>query len=135
MSLSSEISQSRPISPISKVGVVGGGIMGSGIAEVAARSGCEVLIREIDAAACEVTQQRIERSLDKAVRSDKLSVADRNATVARLGYVTDLEALADRDIVIEAVIEAEDLTTQIFRTLGAETAPACWPATRRPSRS
>src|SRR3954454_15799528 len=104
------------------VGVVGGGIMGSGIAEVAARSGCDVLVREVDGAACQVTQRRIERSMDKAVRSGKLPAADRDAAVARLRYVTDFEAFGDRDLVIEAVIEDEALKTDIFRTLGKVTA-------------
>ena len=107
------------------VGVVGGGIMGSGIAEVAARSGCDVVVREVNAAAAEATQQRIERSLDKAVRTGKLTPADRDSTVARLQYVTKLEALADREIVIEAVIEDESLKTEIFRTLGQVTATDC----------
>jgi 3-hydroxybutyryl-CoA dehydrogenase len=107
------------------VGVVGGGIMGSGIAEVAARSGCDVLIREVNASACEVAQRRIERSLDKAVRSGKLPEADRDAAVGRLRYVTELDDFADRDIVIEAVIEDEVLKTEIFRTLGKVTAPGC----------
>jgi|SRR5690349_5946756 3-hydroxybutyryl-CoA dehydrogenase len=107
------------------VGVVGGGIMGSGIAEVAARSGCDVLVREVNAAACEVSQRRIERSLDKAVRSGKLPEADRQATVGRLRYVTELDEFADRDIVIEAVIEDEMLKSEIFRTLGKVTASHC----------
>jgi len=111
--------------PFEAVGVVGGGIMGSGIAEVAARSGCDVVVREVNAAACEATQQRIERSLDKAVRSGKLPSADRDATVARLHYVTELEAFADRDIVIEAVIEDETLKADIFRTLGQAVAKNC----------
>jgi 3-hydroxybutyryl-CoA dehydrogenase len=104
------------------VGVVGGGIMGSGIAEVAARSGCDVVIREVDAAACAVAQRRIERSMEKAVGSGKLAAADRDAAVARLRYVTEFEAFADRDIVIEAVIEDENLKTEIFRVLGKVTA-------------
>jgi 3-hydroxybutyryl-CoA dehydrogenase len=104
------------------VGVVGGGIMGSGIAEVAARSGCDVVIREVDAAACAVAQRRIERSMDKAVGSGKLTAADRDAAVARLRYVTEFEVFADRDIVIEAVIEDENLKTEIFRMLGKVTA-------------
>ena len=108
-----------------RVGVVGGGIMGSGIAEVAARSGCDVLVREVDAAACERTQQRIERSLDKAVRTGKLPAADRDATQARLRYVTELEEFADREIVIEAVIEEETLKADIFRSLGKVTASGC----------
>jgi 3-hydroxybutyryl-CoA dehydrogenase len=104
------------------VGVVGGGIMGSGIAEVAARSGCDVMVREVSAAACEATQQRIERSLDKAVRTGKLTEADRDGTVARLSYVTDLGEFGGRDIVIEAVIEDERLKADIFRSLGEVTA-------------
>ena len=100
------------------VGVIGGGIMGSGIAEVAARSGCDVLVREVDAAACGRAQARIERSFDKAVRSGKLPSEDRDRAVARLRYVTDLDAFADRDIVIEAAIEDETLKTEIFRQLG-----------------
>jgi 3-hydroxybutyryl-CoA dehydrogenase len=107
------------------VGVVGGGIMGSGIAEVAARSGCDVVIREVNAAACDVAQRRIERSLDKAVRSGKLPEADREATVDRLRYVTELDEFADRDIVIEAVIEEEMLKSEIFRTLGKVTTSTC----------
>jgi 3-hydroxybutyryl-CoA dehydrogenase len=103
------------------VGVVGGGIMGSGIAEVAARSGCDVVVREVDETACEVTRHRIERSMDKAVRSGKLPAADRDAAVARLRYVTDFDLFADRDIVIEAVVEDESLKTEIFRSLGKVT--------------
>jgi 3-hydroxybutyryl-CoA dehydrogenase len=107
------------------VGVVGGGIMGSGIAEVAARSGCDVVVREVNAAACELTQHRIERSLDKAVRSGKLPAADRDASLGRLRYVTELEEFADREVVIEAVIEDEALKTDIFRALGKVTASGC----------
>jgi len=105
-----------------QVGVVGGGIMGSGIAEVAARSGCHVLVREVDVPAAEATRRRIERSLDKAVRSGKLPAADRDAAVARLSYVTGLDAFADRDIVIEAVVEDESLKADVFRALGRVTA-------------
>ena len=104
------------------VGVVGGGIMGSGIAEVAARSGCDVVVREVDDAACGVAQHRIERSMDKAVRSGKLPATDRDAAVARLRYVTDLDVFADRALVIEAVVEDEPLKIEIFRTLGKVTA-------------
>jgi 3-hydroxybutyryl-CoA dehydrogenase len=104
------------------VGVVGGGIMGSGIAEVAARSGCDVVVREVDEAACGLARHRIERSMDKAVRSGKLPAADRDAAVARLRYVTDLDVFADRDLVIEAVVEDEPLKIEIFRALGKITA-------------
>src|SRR4051812_44921996 len=99
------------------VGVVGGGIMGSGIAEVAARSGCDVLVREVDATACDASRGRIERSLDKAVRSGRLTDADRDAAAGRVRYVTGFEEFADRDLVIEAVVEDEALKAEIFRTL------------------
>jgi len=104
------------------VGVVGGGIMGSGIAEVAARNGCDVVIREVDATACDASRHRIERSLDKAVRVGKLTEAERDDAAGRLRYVTGFEEFADRDLVIEAVVEDEALKVEIFRTVGKVTA-------------
>jgi 3-hydroxybutyryl-CoA dehydrogenase len=104
------------------VGVVGGGIMGSGIAEVAARAGCDVVVREIDAASCDRSRARIERSLDKAVASGKLDAADRDAALGRLRHVVDFDEFADRDVVIEAVVEDEALKTDIFRALSKVTA-------------
>jgi len=104
------------------VGVVGGGIMGSGIAEVAARNGCDVVIREVDATACDASRHRIERSLDKAVRVGKLTEAERDDAAGRLRYVTGFEEFADRDLVIEAVVEDEALKAEIFRTVGKVTA-------------
>ena len=59
---------------INVVGIVGGGIMGSGIAEVAARSRCDVVLREVNETAIEVAQGRLAASLDKAVRNGKLAV-------------------------------------------------------------
>ena len=100
------------------VGVVGGGIMGSGIAEVCARHGCDVLLREIDGRAAGVARERVERSMDRAVGSGKLAAAERDAAAARLSYVTDLEALAGCDIVIEAVVEDEVEKLALFRALG-----------------
>jgi 3-hydroxybutyryl-CoA dehydrogenase len=106
---------------VEAVGVVGGGIMGSGIAEVAARNGCDVVVREIDASACEATQRRIEASMDKAVRSGKLEAGERDAAVGRLRYVTDFEPFADRDVVIEAVTEDETEKAAVFRALSKVT--------------
>jgi 3-hydroxybutyryl-CoA dehydrogenase len=103
------------------VGVVGGGIMGSGIAEVSARAGCTVVVREVDSSAADATRRRIEASMDKAVRSGKLAGADRDQAVARLSYVTEFEAFADCDIVCEAVIEDETEKAAVFRALGKVT--------------
>ena len=103
------------------VGVVGAGIMGSGIAEVSARAGCTVLVREVDAPAADAARRRIERSLDKAVRAGKLDAAGRDAAAARLAYVTDFEALAGCDVVVEAVVEDEGEKAAVFRALGKVT--------------
>jgi 3-hydroxybutyryl-CoA dehydrogenase len=107
------------------VGVVGGGIMGSGIAEVTARAGFDVLVREVDAAAVERARERLASSLARAVRSGKSSDEERVATLGRVGFTCELGDLADRDVVIEAVVEEEAVKTSIFRELGGIVAPHC----------
>jgi 3-hydroxybutyryl-CoA dehydrogenase len=108
-----------------RVGVVGGGIMGSGIAEVSARAGYDVLVREVDDAAAEAARRRLEKSLGKAVRAGKFSEADRVAALARLSFTTDLGDLADRDVVIEAVVEDEAEKSAVFRALGGIVSGEC----------
>jgi 3-hydroxybutyryl-CoA dehydrogenase len=108
---------------VEKVGVVGGGIMGSGIAEVAARSGCDVLLCEVSETAAESAAARIAKSLARAEKSGKLSAAEREAAQGRLRTVTDLAELADRDLVIEAVVEDEAEKVAIFQALGKVVAP------------
>ena len=85
---------------VEKVGVVGCGLMGSGIAEVAAKSGFDVVVREVNAEFLEAGQGRIKKSLDRAVDKGKLEGADRDAAWARIRFTTDLADLADRDLVI-----------------------------------
>ncbi|HET7477546.1 MAG TPA: 3-hydroxybutyryl-CoA dehydrogenase [Dermatophilaceae bacterium] len=101
-----------------RVGVVGGGIMGSGIAEVAARAGCQVLLREVDEAACAGSKQRITKSLRRAVASGKLAEEELDPILARIDFTQDLDALADRELTIEAIIEDEVEKSAIFSTLG-----------------
>ena len=108
---------------VEKVGVIGGGIMGSGIAEVAARSGCEVLLCEVSDAAAENALARIHKSLARAERSGKLSATDREAAQERLRTVSDVAELADRDLVVEAVVEDETEKVAIFQALGKVVAP------------
>jgi 3-hydroxybutyryl-CoA dehydrogenase len=91
--------------------------MGSGIAEVCARAGLDVMVREIDAAACERGRERLVGSLDRAVRNGKATEAERDAAVARLHFTTDFADLGDRQLVVEAVIEDEALKTSVFREL------------------
>jgi 3-hydroxybutyryl-CoA dehydrogenase len=104
-------------SDIQRVGVVGCGLMGSGIAEVCSRAGLDVIVREINAGAAEAGQKRLTNSLDRGVRSGKLTEAERDAALARLTFTTDLGDLADRQLVIEAVIEDEALKTEVFTIL------------------
>jgi 3-hydroxybutyryl-CoA dehydrogenase len=97
-----------------RVGVVGCGLMGSGIAEVAARAGRDVAVVESDAVAAERGLARIERSLATAVARGKLSEDDRAAALDRIGVSHDLDALADRELVIEAVFEDETAKVAVF---------------------
>jgi 3-hydroxybutyryl-CoA dehydrogenase len=109
--------------PVRAVGVIGGGIMGSGIAEVAARSGCDVILCEVSESAAETGLARIRKSLGRAEKSGKLSSADREAAEGRLHTATDVAELADRDLVIEAVIEDEAEKVAIFQALGKVVRP------------
>lgn len=102
---------------ISKLGVVGGGQMGAGIAEVAAKSGTDVLVMEVSAELAERSLDRITRSLDKAVDRGKLEASQRDAALAKISYTTDLAEFSDRDLAIEAVTENEQLKLDIFRSL------------------
>ncbi len=104
---------------ISKLGVVGGGQMGAGIAEVAAKAGTEVMIMEVQPEFAEKSRERLVRSLDRAVERGKLEAEDRNAALGRVAFTTDLAEFADRELVIEAVTEDEDLKIGIFETLDA----------------
>ena len=102
---------------IERVGVVGCGQMGSGIAEVCARAGLDTIVQEVDAAAAERGRQRLLASFDKAVARSKMSEEQRDATIARLTFTTDLADFADRQLVVEAVVEDETMKTSVFRTL------------------
>ena len=104
---------------IERVGVIGGGLMGAGIAEVCARAGCHVVVREVEPAAAEAALARITSSLDRGARSGKLSEAERDAALGRLQVTTDLDALADRQLVVEAVVEDEATKVEVFRALDA----------------
>jgi len=105
------------VSEIQRVGVVGCGLMGSGIAEVCARAGLDVLVNEIHRDALTAGRNRITASLDRALRNGKLDEAGHDAALYRLSFTTDLGEFADRDLVIEAVAEQEAAKVEIFTTL------------------
>ncbi len=91
--------------------------MGSGIAEVCARAGLDVLVSEVSHDATEAARGRIASSLGKGVRSGKLSAEDRDAALERLRFTTDLADFADRNLVVEAVAENEQVKTEVFAAL------------------
>src|SRR3954467_4643245 len=102
---------------IKKVGVLGCGLMGSGIAEVAARSGYETVVREVTEELVDKGIQKIGGSLGKAVERGKLEAAVRDETLSRLSGTVKLEDLADCDIVIEAIVENLEEKKKIFSNL------------------
>jgi 3-hydroxybutyryl-CoA dehydrogenase len=102
---------------ISRVGVVGVGLMGSGIAEVCARAGLSVLVNEINADALDAGRRRIEASLGRGLKHGKLTEAERDAALSRIEFTTDLGTFADRQLVIEAVVETEQAKTEVFTAL------------------
>ena len=101
------------------VAVVGCGLMGSGIAEVMARAGRSVLVHEVDEDAVQRGRARIEASLGRAVRTGKLAEAVRDEVLGRIEIGTDLDALADAELVVEAASEDEAVKTELFRRLDA----------------
>ena len=108
---------------VSTVGVIGGGIMGTGIAEVSARAGCDVVICEVNQAYAESALGRVRKSLARAEKTGKMTTADREAAEGRVRAVTDIAELADRDLVVEAVIEDEAEKIAIFQALGKVARP------------
>ncbi len=102
---------------IDRVGVVGCGLMGSGIAEVCARAGLDVMVREVNAEAAEAGRSRLVKSLDRGVSAGKLSESERDAAFSRLSFTTDMADMADRQLVVEAVLEQEAMKIEIFQEL------------------
>src|SRR5687767_5849827 len=100
---------------IERVGVVGGGLMGSGIAEVCARHGLDVVVVDADDAAIKAGRQRIETSLANAVRHGKLDADVQQRTLDAVSFESEIGALSDRHLVVEAVTENEAVKTSIFR--------------------
>lgn len=102
---------------ISKVGVVGCGLMGSGIAEISAKAGLQVVVREMDAKALESGTARVQKSLERAVSRGKATDEERTQTLDRIAFSTRLEDLADADLVIEAIVEDPAAKNELFKSL------------------
>jgi 3-hydroxybutyryl-CoA dehydrogenase len=108
---------------IERVAVLGGGLMGSGIAEVSAAAGLPVVVREVDEPAAEAARSRIESSLARAVAGGKASDAAAHETLERIEFTTHLHDLADADLVVEAVPEDVALKTRVLREVAEVVEP------------
>ena len=102
---------------ITRVGVLGAGLMGSGIAQVAAQAGLPTVVREVSDALGARAQRGIEKSLAKGIEKGKVTPEVRDATLAGLTFTTDLEALRDCDIILEAVVEDLEIKNMLWREL------------------
>jgi 3-hydroxybutyryl-CoA dehydrogenase len=107
---------------IARVGVVGGGLMGSGIAQVAAQAGIATTLRELTEPLVQRARANITRSLDKSIEKGKLTADARDAALSRLTTTTRLDDLAACDVVIEAVVEDLDVKNALWRELNAHCA-------------
>ena len=102
---------------IETVGVLGGGLMGSGIAQVAAQSGCTTIVREVSDAICQRARAGIEKTLAKGIEKGKVTTEQRDRTLGNLTFTTEVAALKDCDIVIEAVVEDLEVKNGLWREL------------------
>ncbi len=102
---------------VKRIGIVGSGIMGSGVAEVAAKAGIEVVLRSRSQSSADATVAALERSLTKQVERGKLEQADATAALGRVRPVEDLAELADCDLVLESIVEELEPKLELFRAL------------------
>jgi 3-hydroxybutyryl-CoA dehydrogenase len=109
---------------IRSVAVLGGGLMGSGIAQVAAQAGLPTVVREVSESLAQRARASVERSLARAVERGKLDAGGRDAALARLRVTTDFASVAEADLVIEAVVEDLAVKNALWRELDALCPPA-----------
>jgi len=106
-----------------RIGVIGGGTMGAGIAEVCAKAGSDVIVIEARPEFADAARKRIESSITRGVSRGKISQEDADAALARVRVSVDYDDLADRELVIEAAPEIESLKAEIFVELDAVVSP------------
>jgi 3-hydroxybutyryl-CoA dehydrogenase len=100
-----------------KITVIGAGLMGSGIAQVSAQAGHEVVLRDVTQEALDRGRSAIETSYARFVAKDRMTQQDADAALARITTTTELDAAADSDLVVEAVFESLDVKTELFAEL------------------
>ena len=104
---------------IRKVGVLGGGLMGSGIAQVAAQSGMQTVVREVSDTVCQKAKSGIEKTLAKGIEKGKVTAEQRDACMSKLSFTVDVAAMKDCDIIIEAVVEDLEVKNALWKDLNA----------------
>ncbi len=109
---------------VRKIGVLGAGQMGHGIAQVAAQAGHEVVLRDVESRFVDKGLQGIQKNLARQVEKGKLSATDRDAALARVHGTTDLKALAECDLVVEAIVESLDVKKKVWTELDAIVKPS-----------
>ena len=102
---------------IAKIGVIGAGQMGNGIAHVAAQAGIQVVLHDVAQTQLDKAMATIAKNMDRQVQKGTVTQADRDAAIARIAQTTDTAALGDCDLVIEAATENEELKKKIFAAL------------------
>jgi 3-hydroxybutyryl-CoA dehydrogenase len=120
---------------VTTIGIVGAGTMGSGIAQVAALAGLDVVLRDIDERFLTSSLERIDAALERAVAKGKVTADDRRSALARITTSTDPAALRDVDVAVEAVVEDLDLKKSVVRELGSICADGTVLATNTSSMS
>ena len=108
---------------IRKVGILGAGLMGSGIAEVCAKAGFEVIVREVDEKALDAGRRRIEQSLSKAVERGKLDAKTGDEIRGRLRFSSSFAEVFSSDLLIEAIVESLPAKREVFEALDKSCAP------------
>jgi len=107
------------------VAIIGSGTMGSGIAQVAATAGCTVKLVDVNAIALEKSKLALENTLSKLVEKEKIDANEKSRIQANISYVTELTALADADLVIEAIVENIEVKRKVFAELESVVSKHC----------
>jgi 3-hydroxybutyryl-CoA dehydrogenase len=111
------------LGPIRSIGIIGAGTMGQGIAQVCAQAGFDVVLQDIAGAALEKARHGIANQLDRQIKKQKLDEAGKAQMLARVSTATELEALAQADVIIEAATEQEGLKRSILKSIDAIAKP------------
>ena len=102
---------------IKRIGVLGAGLMGNGIAQVFSQAGYEVMMRDIEDRFVEGGMANITKNLDRSVKKERITAEDKEAILGRIKGTTNMEDLKDMDFIVEAIIENADLKKQVFNEL------------------